>query len=836
MAAKARLPKVGDNVAGFEIIGVLDEGEYSSRFEAVQLDLGFRVVVKMIAPIVVERSPDVAARFLREIELVKRLDHPNIVRMYDHGQTDEGLLWMATELVEGKPLDKVLGEHGPIDGRRSKNIMLQVLAGLAEAHSQGIIHRRVEPTNISLMDEGAEKDIVKLADFGLAKAIGLRNDPAIKDITGSLSSAPLMPHFSAPEGLKLEEVGAYSDVYSAGLVLFEMLTGTPAVDADNIIEAFDKQLSEPLDVPAWLADSPFGPVLAKATTKNAADRYPSAEEFYAALENVEPAGLKVPASASAQPASNPGSRTLEPAKRPTLRGAHGTTQTSMSDLKEKLLKGKTNPARQRPQPLAQSTGGALTPGRARPPAPSLLATKSSARPAQPGRANPGVVAVAPSPVKADAANQANGSSSRPLPPSAEIGKSEPGQAKPEGAGAPKVSPRGTSPISARGSAPAAEVPVSSDEAASASSTARSQPSPTKVEAPKPIAAPLASSEPQAGRGEALVGLPDFDQPEGGNATTVVALPPEDIIAKESRAQTVGGSEDATTLAEQVHEIAAPLAGEHVVFDANAAVPTDASEPAVAAVAAATVGTNDAALDLSDGATGFDAEPDYHVPQRRKPIGMILALIVVLGLAGGLVWYFMQPSGTPDKGDSEKAAKTPDSDESGTGAAAEEDPALDEQEAAANAGAEGGDEAAPGDDGEYDFVGEETDPGNGGETVTAAEGPTKVSWSIVSMPEGASVVTDGAQSTPICAATPCTVELDPSEAEIAVRFELDGHEPLVAKLTPNDDGSLEIELKPVKTGSANPDEDKAKLKKERRRHRSQRKGKKGTDPFSAKSFD
>jgi serine/threonine-protein kinase len=228
-----------------------------------------------------------ARRFLREIDLVKRLEHPNIVRLYDFGQTDNGLLWMAMELVRGPELAEVMGYEGKFDVERAQHIMLQTLSGLAEAHALDIVHRDMKPGNIMLTDKGADSDVVKLLDFGIGKALGEHEDATIQNVTGSHGDSFGTPRYMAPELLMKEEIGPHSDVYSAGLILYELVVGEAAVVGESVYEILARQLSNPLDIPGWLADSPLGDVIRKATEKDWRARYATALQFHQALKQLD---------------------------------------------------------------------------------------------------------------------------------------------------------------------------------------------------------------------------------------------------------------------------------------------------------------------------------------------------------------------------------------------------------------------------------------------------------------------------------------------------------------------------------------------------------------------
>ncbi|PJB35102.1 MAG: hypothetical protein CO108_26615 [Deltaproteobacteria bacterium CG_4_9_14_3_um_filter_63_12] len=281
------LPQPGDEFGGYKIEKLLGQGGCAAVFQAEQTRTNRKVAIKIVLPHIIEAVAGVAPRFLREIDVVKRIEHPNVIRLFDFGQTDSGLLWMAMELVSGKDLQEVLRAEGRFEPERALHVMTQALSGLAVAHDTQIVHRDLKPSNLMLTDQGVNRDIVKVLDFGIGKAIGADEDKTVQEVTEAFGDALGSPHYMAPELLKREAVGTASDVYSMGLILFEMLTGRPAVEADTIFEVYAKQVYNDIAMPKWLAHSALGPILNKATAKTTADRYGSAKEFLAALQKVD---------------------------------------------------------------------------------------------------------------------------------------------------------------------------------------------------------------------------------------------------------------------------------------------------------------------------------------------------------------------------------------------------------------------------------------------------------------------------------------------------------------------------------------------------------------------
>jgi len=165
--ANLSLPTCGTFLGDFELIEELGVGGFAVVYKARQQRLEREVAVKVLLPSSADKVSNLPQRFTREIDLVKRLEHPNIVRLYDFGQTETGLLWMAMELVRGPELHDELRRCGRLSVKRTRNLGLQILSGLAEAHEMRIVHRDLKPGNIMLTRKGAQRDFVKILDFGV---------------------------------------------------------------------------------------------------------------------------------------------------------------------------------------------------------------------------------------------------------------------------------------------------------------------------------------------------------------------------------------------------------------------------------------------------------------------------------------------------------------------------------------------------------------------------------------------------------------------------------------------------------------------------------------------
>jgi hypothetical protein len=173
------------------------------------------------------------ARFEREVQLTSRLTHPNTIAVYDYGRTPDGVFYYAMEYLPGITLDDLVSQYGPQTPGRVISIWRQVLASLSEAHSMGLIHRDIKGANVMLCRRGGMHDVAKVLDFGLAKDLENWTDlnlSAANTITGT-------PLYLPPEAIqKPESVDARSDIYSVGVVAYQLLTGKPLFEGQNFVE------------------------------------------------------------------------------------------------------------------------------------------------------------------------------------------------------------------------------------------------------------------------------------------------------------------------------------------------------------------------------------------------------------------------------------------------------------------------------------------------------------------------------------------------------------------------------------------------------------------------
>jgi serine/threonine-protein kinase len=220
----------------FRIEAILGEGGMGRVFAAHDINLDRPVAIKLLLP-----QPDreeAAARFLREAQVLARLSSENTVRIYEVGRDDRGAPYIVMERARGCDLDALVGTRGPLPVDEAIEYIRQVCAVLAEAHAYGIVHRDVKPGNILVDQEAVRGPLVKIVDFGVAKA-----RPAGQDASGLTAVSTLLgtPQYMAPEQLySAREVDPRADVWGIGATLYFILAGEPPFDGEDLSELMDR--------------------------------------------------------------------------------------------------------------------------------------------------------------------------------------------------------------------------------------------------------------------------------------------------------------------------------------------------------------------------------------------------------------------------------------------------------------------------------------------------------------------------------------------------------------------------------------------------------------------
>ncbi len=271
---------IGDVIAGrFHIIEKLGEGGMGAVYLGEHVKMGRKSAIKVLTESLAQDT-DAIARFNREAANAARINHPNVCAIYDFGETKDGLIYLAMEFIEGEALTDVLNREGPLGPYKAAAIIRQAGDALQAAHDLGIVHRDLKPDNIMIAEGRGGDDVVKVVDFGIAKAMGGEEGQKVTR-TGLVVGTP---EYMSPEQLSGDVLDGRSDTYSLALVLFRILTGRLPFEAESAQEVMIKRLTdEPLKLNQALVGGNFPDrlqqVLDKALQRMPSDRYASASEF-----------------------------------------------------------------------------------------------------------------------------------------------------------------------------------------------------------------------------------------------------------------------------------------------------------------------------------------------------------------------------------------------------------------------------------------------------------------------------------------------------------------------------------------------------------------------------
>ena len=264
--------RIGTELGGYRLGEPLGRGGTSVVYRAEHVRLGRQAALKLLSAAVGEA--DFRERFLRESQVAAALDHPSIVPVYDAGEAEDGLLYIAMACIEGSDLKTLLAAEGKLPLRRALRIVGQIGAALDAAHARGLVHRDVKPANILV----SEDDRAYLSDFGVAKQLASNGTTRTGSFVGTID-------YCAPEQIEGRDVDSRTDVYALACVLYECLAGTPPFSRPSEVAVLNAHLHAP--PPKLTRAAPETPpalesVIEKALSKSPLDRYPTCGEFLAA--------------------------------------------------------------------------------------------------------------------------------------------------------------------------------------------------------------------------------------------------------------------------------------------------------------------------------------------------------------------------------------------------------------------------------------------------------------------------------------------------------------------------------------------------------------------------
>src|SRR5204863_7208884 len=234
---------VGITVDGFLIEAVLGGGSFGAVYRGRQVGLD-RIVAIKVPTHEIATDPVMARRFAREARAAARITHPGVVTIYAVGELPDGRPYIAMELVDGQPLDRILAD-GPLPPVRALEIARQVASALSDTHAKDVVHRDLKPSNIVWRRDRNGDDRITLVDFGIAVC-----KPGTADAT-RLTAGGLIgtPHYMSPEQAHGDQVDARADLYALGCILFELLTGDPPFDGSGF-EVLLAHLGRPVPKPS----------------------------------------------------------------------------------------------------------------------------------------------------------------------------------------------------------------------------------------------------------------------------------------------------------------------------------------------------------------------------------------------------------------------------------------------------------------------------------------------------------------------------------------------------------------------------------------------------------
>jgi eukaryotic-like serine/threonine-protein kinase len=329
---------INHTIGNYRVTSLLGEGGMGVVYLAQHPVFHRKVAIKLLHA-VLARDPDIVARFFNEARAIHMVAHENIVEILDFGQTPDGQPYFIMEYLSGESLSDAIA-RGPMPADQVEAIAVQMCKALGAAHAKGIVHRDLKPHNVQLVIKADGALQVKILDFGVAKILASPDGASsVKTRTGSLMGTPL---YMSPEQCKGAGVLDHrTDIYSLGVILFEMLSGRPPFNAEGVGELFAKHmLEDPPLVTEFVPNAPphMAAAIMKSLAKDAAARFQSMEDFRKAI--VGEIRVTAPASTGVRRLSNPSTtmaQTMSPRASTTLSSASSEIDDGF-DIKPKRAK------------------------------------------------------------------------------------------------------------------------------------------------------------------------------------------------------------------------------------------------------------------------------------------------------------------------------------------------------------------------------------------------------------------------------------------------------------------------------------------------------------------
>jgi len=300
------LARLGATVGNYRLDKILGRGGMGTVYSGEHVYIKKPVAVKVLHP-QFARYPDAVNRFLREARAASSINHPNIVDVTDFGVLGDGLVYFVMEYLEGKSLEDLIEKDGAVELHRALNIVNQMSYALEAAHEMGVIHRDLKPDNIMLLERPGRRDIVrmvttgqggwvterersydfvKILDFGIAKILA-PDELGTDTLQGAVFGTP---EYMSPEAARGDDVDLRTDVYSLGVILFDMVCGRPPFEAEAGSEVLHKHINAPVPSPREFAPhreitEGAERVILRAMSKDPARRYQTMAEFRGDLPN-----------------------------------------------------------------------------------------------------------------------------------------------------------------------------------------------------------------------------------------------------------------------------------------------------------------------------------------------------------------------------------------------------------------------------------------------------------------------------------------------------------------------------------------------------------------------